>query len=377
MSNLKERLNSSRPKRILSIDGGGIRGYLTLQILRKIEEIIQSRCGDNTHLCDYFDLIGGTSTGSILAAGLAAGLSLDRLDELYRSLGKDIFRPKWYRKGFLVSKFEGEGVAEALDTEFENWTLADPRLCTGLAVCTKRMDTGSAWVITNLPGAKYADQDGKLLLTEVVRASTAAPHYFDPEEITIHRRGGDTTQGAFVDGGMSPYVNPSLQLLLLSQLEGFGLKWPLGEDQLLIVSVGTGKRLMETDTNTQDMVDAKAAILALQSAVSIMDDCSEQAEMLLQLMSNSPTSREIDSAVGDLSNDLFGQQPWLSYLRYNVQMDENWVKENLGLNYRDEELKEFQQMDTAEHMPELKTIGEKAGEKLVDAAHFPAAFDLS
>jgi hypothetical protein len=108
-----------------------------------------------------------------------------------------------------------------------------------------------------------------------------------------------------------------------------------------------------------------------------MDDCSEQAEMLLQLMSNSPTSREIDSAVGDLSNDLFGQQPWLSYLRYNVQMDENWVKENLGLNYRDEELKEFQQMDTAEHMPELKTIGEKAGEKLVDAAHFPAAFDLS
>jgi len=68
---------------MLSIDGGGIRGYLTLQILRKIEKIIQDRCGKETRLCDYSDLIGGTSTGSILAAGLAAGISLNDLDKLY------------------------------------------------------------------------------------------------------------------------------------------------------------------------------------------------------------------------------------------------------------------------------------------------------
>ena len=82
---LRDRLKSDGPKRILSIDGGGIRGYLTLQILRKIEEVIKNRCGDDTRLCDYFDLIGGTSTGSILAAGLASG-DFRRLGETYLGL---------------------------------------------------------------------------------------------------------------------------------------------------------------------------------------------------------------------------------------------------------------------------------------------------
>ena len=66
MTKLKKRINAPGPKRMLSIDGGGIRGYLTLQILRKIERIIQDRCGKETRLCDYSDLIGGTSTGFII-----------------------------------------------------------------------------------------------------------------------------------------------------------------------------------------------------------------------------------------------------------------------------------------------------------------------
>jgi patatin-like phospholipase/acyl hydrolase len=205
-------------------------------------------------------------------------------------------------QGILLSKFSGNGVTKAFDKVFKGWTMADERLLTGLAICTKRMDTGSPWVLTNLPDAKYAQSDGKLLLTQVVRASTAAPHYFDPEEITIHTLEGEKVPGAFVDGGMSPHVNPSLQLFLLSRLEGFGLQWPLGEDQLLIVSLGTGKRRAEFDTLSEDVMESKAVALALQSAVSMMDDTSDQAELLLQLLSNSPTKRPIDSAVGDLTH---------------------------------------------------------------------------
>jgi hypothetical protein len=60
------------PKRILSLDGGGIRGILTLEFLGVIESMLRKRSGrDDFRLCDYFDLIGGTSTGSIIAAGLA------------------------------------------------------------------------------------------------------------------------------------------------------------------------------------------------------------------------------------------------------------------------------------------------------------------
>jgi uncharacterized protein len=63
---------TTAPKRILSLDGGGIRGILTLEYLSAIEGMLKKRSSrDDFLLCDYFDLIGGTSTGSIIAAGLA------------------------------------------------------------------------------------------------------------------------------------------------------------------------------------------------------------------------------------------------------------------------------------------------------------------
>ncbi len=83
----------------------------------------------------------------------------------------------------------------------------------------------------------------------------------------------------------------------------------------------------------------------------------------------------IDSAVGDLSNDSLGDAR-LSYLRYDVYMDQNWLSKHLGLNWDDEKVKKFQAMDSAENMTELKTIGQEAGKKLVKEAHFPKAFDL-
>lgn len=68
------------PKRILALDGGGIRGILTLEYLAAIETQLRERYKNNDLLlCDYFDLIGGTSTGSIIAAGLALGFSVDEL----------------------------------------------------------------------------------------------------------------------------------------------------------------------------------------------------------------------------------------------------------------------------------------------------------
>ena len=68
-------------KKILSLDGGGIKGALTLGLLKKYEELVQEKFGSDTRLCDYFDLIGGTSTGSIIASGLAIGLSIEELKD--------------------------------------------------------------------------------------------------------------------------------------------------------------------------------------------------------------------------------------------------------------------------------------------------------
>src|SRR4051794_12684912 len=89
---LLDRLVAPGPKRILALDGGGIRGVLTLGFLDRIEEALRQRHGRNDLvLADYFDLVGGTSTGSIIAAGLAIGMSVKELRGLYLAAGGEAF----------------------------------------------------------------------------------------------------------------------------------------------------------------------------------------------------------------------------------------------------------------------------------------------
>jgi len=70
MSQLKERVQTDGPKRILALDGGGIRGMITLEILASIENLLRQKLerGNNFVLADYFDFVSGTSTGAIIAA---------------------------------------------------------------------------------------------------------------------------------------------------------------------------------------------------------------------------------------------------------------------------------------------------------------------
>ena len=89
-----ERLRAPGPKRVLSLDGGGIRGALTIGYLRRLEGLLRQRHGEpDLLLRDYFDLIGGTSTGSVIATGLATGWSVDEVAEAYRGLGPIIHQP--------------------------------------------------------------------------------------------------------------------------------------------------------------------------------------------------------------------------------------------------------------------------------------------
>src|SRR3970040_157027 len=104
---LEARLTAPGPKRMLALDGGGIRGILTLEYLARIEALLRerSRKPDTFCLADYFDLIGGTSTGSIIAAGLALGFRVSRLQGLYKTLAATIFEKPPYRFGVFVPKF--------------------------------------------------------------------------------------------------------------------------------------------------------------------------------------------------------------------------------------------------------------------------------
>ncbi|MEI6319208.1 MAG: patatin-like phospholipase family protein, partial [Pseudomonadota bacterium] len=203
------------PKRILALEGGGLRGVLTLGMLRGIETLLRERHGGDPdfRLCDYFDLIAGTSTGAIIAAALSVGMSVDEVHEHYMALGNVVFKRSLLRWGALRAKFDGDKVRDALIGVLGERTMGSKDFRTGLLVVTKRLDTGSAWPITNNPKARYfrggtqstTIPNAEYPLWQVVRASTAAPYFFDPETLRIGRASGGlkAVVGDFVDGGVT------------------------------------------------------------------------------------------------------------------------------------------------------------------------------
>ena len=191
---LSAHLAPAGRKRILALDGGGVRGAMSIAMLERIEDILRKRHDDHPdfRLCDYFDLIGGTSTGSIIASGLAAKrFSASEIRDFYFDMGPAIFKKRPLRLGLARPVFKGKILLKKLDEVFGETTLGSDTIATGLAMISKRVDTASTWVLHNHPGGQFfldppsGDYIGNrhFPLKNVIRASTAAPHFFKPEKI--------------------------------------------------------------------------------------------------------------------------------------------------------------------------------------------------
>src|ERR1039457_978542 len=90
----------TRPMRLLSIDGGGLKGLIPAEALITIEAQLDALTGRSLPLSDRFDLIGGTSTGAILAAGLALGLKTADLRDFYLKFGAQVFTKVFFADRF-------------------------------------------------------------------------------------------------------------------------------------------------------------------------------------------------------------------------------------------------------------------------------------
>jgi patatin-like phospholipase/acyl hydrolase len=367
MTDLRKRLTSAPPKRILALDGGGIRGCVCLGYLERLEEILRRRLGAESFvLADYFDLIGGTSTGAIIAACLAMGMSASQVKKSYLQLGGEVFGHKrWDRWN---AKFDDRPLQKCLRDVFGSRTLGDPEIRTGLCIVTKRADTGSTWPLLNNPDGKFYQSNQHIPLVDALRASTAAPTFFMPMEIRL----GDDFSGVFVDGGVSMANNPSMQLLMIASLKGFGLHWAMGEDKLLLASVGTGFWKVRDDP----MRLLKGSVLTWASRVpsQLIDDASQQNQLLLQWMSRSPTAGQIDLEVGDLNQDLLAGQPLLHYLRYNIPLEQEALRQ-LGFTMAEEAVSGLRDMSDATHRHLLAQIGQAAARQDLCEEHFPPSFD--
>jgi predicted acylesterase/phospholipase RssA len=373
------------PKRILALDGGGLRGVLTVAILKRIEDILRDKAGGDPEfrLCDHYDLIGGTSTGSIIAAGLSLGMSVDEIGEHYFKLGQDVFKPGLLSFGILNERYDAGRVTAALKSVFGERTLGSSDFRTGLMVMSKRLDSGSPWPLTNNPSARYFNaREGSQTvanrdypLWSVIRASTAAPTYFDPESIVIKAadpsRNQAEVRGEFVDGGVSTANNPSLQLVLTATVSGYGFGWQMGEDKLAVTSVGTGRANPALGLSTG--LQSLAAAHGIKALSSVLEDCADLVETMMQWMSRSPTARELDREMGTLEGCHPGGKPCLAYHRYNVHFEQKWFRDRLGMDLGQSELDELAKMDRPSNMRRLEEIGIETAKRFVMPEHFEMA----
>lgn len=197
--------------KVLSIDGGGLRGIIPARILIEIEKLT------NKPICELFNLIAGTSTGGIIALGLtkpdSSGqpeYSAQEIYELYTTKGKDIF-PRGFMRSirslFFDEKYPASGIENVLKTYFQDTPLKDSLSevliasydieDSGPLIFRSRTLTGVSVAPSSIDLLDYANQgeevDPDVLMRGVARATSAAPTFFEPCKLGKH---------TLIDGGV-------------------------------------------------------------------------------------------------------------------------------------------------------------------------------
>lgn len=192
---------SSESVRVLSLNGGGIRGLFTISVLAEIEQIIENQSGiSNVKVGDYFDLITGTSIGGILALGLAEGKSARELKEVFFSRGNEIFPQKNFFDGIIKSikklilpTYSSSPLRETI-VEMIGDKITFNDLTRRVMIPTVNLSTGRPQFFKTPHNPNFT-RDGRLKLVDAALATSAAPTYFAPHFWT--------DLGAyFADGGL-------------------------------------------------------------------------------------------------------------------------------------------------------------------------------
>lgn len=357
----------NRPRRLLSIDGGGLLGLIPAEALIQIEEQLNQLTGRTEPLCNRFDLIGGTSTGAILAAGLAMGKSATELRDFYLQFGREIFTKSFLPVRFWHSYPSGPLEKYLKQVLIESTTLGSDLLKTQILIVTKNATQGNDWFFTNNPKNRFYPQNSKLPLWQVVRASTAAPTYFPPQTIVIPDESGNNHSYEFVDGGVSSYNNPSLQVFLEATIPEYGHGWPMGTDQLLLMSLGTG-------FNSVDIPEGKAACYNLIDwgkyvVKEMMNEANLEQNVIMHLIGQRPqtipsaTSEMISSgAASGVPNDSalnrvemnLDKQKLVTYQRITIGLTRQRLDQ---MGFPDIDPIKVREMDAADQIDNMQKIG--------------------
>jgi hypothetical protein len=224
----RERLQwpVDQPFRILAIDGGGIKGIFPAAVLAQIEaDLLGGRS-----VVDHFDMIVGTSTGGILALGLAAGKPAQQLLDLYMVDGRNVFPPassltrKWRNlRSVFGPRYDNEALTAMLDKVLEDRRFADAR--TRLCIPAFEGHHGEVFIFKTPHHPDYR-KDGYELMTTVGAATAAAPTFYAALDSGGYR---------YVDGGI--WANCPAMLGVVDALACFAIE----PGQIRMLSLGCGR----------------------------------------------------------------------------------------------------------------------------------------
>jgi uncharacterized protein len=378
---LAARFGKEQPRKLLALDGGGIRGVLTLAILADMERQIKEATGID-RLGNYFDYIAGTSTGSIIAAGLVVGMSANDLLDFYEKFGRAMFEKTALLEritSLFSSLYEDEPLARKLKEIFHDGNgkpadLTTKRLKCLLLVVTRNMSTDSPWPISTNPFAKYNDLSRpdcnlRIPLWQLVRASTAAPVFFPPE-ILKWDPNDPKKAFVFVDGGVTPYNNPAFLLYRMATQPAYRLSWKTGENNLLLISVGTGAAPSTSQATSRNVVGNLQNLPGeLMYGIQVEQDIN--CRTFGRCVHGAEIDREIGNFILPVEDEQAGardQGRFFRYARYNADISQEGLKR---LDLDDVPSAAVQQMDAVEQIPNLKRIGEAVAKRDLDVKkHF-------
>jgi hypothetical protein len=265
-------------------------------------------------------------------------------------------------------------------------TLGDSRLRTLLLIVLHATTSDSPWLLSSNPSARYnrperalpihpergtphvPDRNLDLSLVHLIRGSTAAPTFFEPETIQVGKE-----PRRFEDGGVTPYNNPGLLLVSMATQLEYELCWPDGDDKLFLVSVGTGIAPVPPPKR-KNMITAASKLPGV-----FMNGASIGQDYLCRVAGTTRFGPHLDNEIGRVPRGA----GHFAYVRYNASLskDREFMSDLANGGASDEErakameiveigAQELGKLNSTKHVSELLRLGQVAGRTVDVSRHF-------
>lgn len=298
-----KRLGTPSSMRVLSVSGGGLLGVIPAAMLLRFEALGQRQYGPEYRLRDSFDLVGGTSTGAVIATGVALGLTASEIADFYLQDVPKGFQRRRVAVPMLHDLFDGDLMQSFFKQRTEGRCLTRAELDCHLAITVKDLTASRPVVFSTLPGdsarISLGDIDHRrdaLPIDLLLRAGTAAPGLFSPVEMTLD----NGAKMVAADGGLSPFNDPGLLLARLA--------WEAGAGKVDLTSLGTGRR--RPSYRTASLMRGPAFTRMLRVLLGVIRDSEEQTHHMLKSLASTPSAplgyRKVNMELDRIALDALG-----------------------------------------------------------------------